>query len=646
MTAMDLSPFADRGITDIDTSGEDEALIALANSIAITRELGATGLKRAGGWLDEEFLPQLRGQKSVLVFKEMSENDPLVGALLFVIRMLLRNVDWRVEPAGKSKQDAQAAKLVETAMEDMTTSWQDFITEILSCLVYGWSWHEIVYKRRSGLWTSDARNRSKFSDGMIGWRKMPIRAQETLLRWAFDETGDVRAMVQLAPPHYKTVAIPIERSLLFRFTHHKGNPEGVSLLRTAYRSWFMKKRLEEFEAIGVERDLAGLPIFKVPADYLRAQPGTDKYKAVQGFKTMIKGIRRNEQEGLVLPLAFDQDSKQPLYSLELLGGGGARAFNTDGIIRRYEERILMSVLADFIMVGHQASGSYSLHTDKTGIFRTSLNAIAGSIADVLNRHAVPKLFLANAWRPESLPQIKPDDVDAPDIAVLGQFMSAMANNGLTWFPDPTMENFIRKAARLPELDEDSEERRRAMQMRTEATAFANATAEYLAAQQQAQMAAMPPEEQAAVEGRAQGVSQQATYESSGQAERDAQQAAAAQEEAAQQQAVAEDDRQYQRATAERDFAMRAAESQDARATSARDHFDALMERHHARKQSERELALKERQAEQGAAQQERSEQVGRRNADREFALKDIQARHSIAMAEHAARQGKDGRKLP
>jgi hypothetical protein len=53
-------------------------------------------------------------------------------------------------------------------------------------------------------------------------------------------------MVQMAPPRYQTTVIPIEKSLLFRTSIAKGNPEGVSLLRTAYRSWYFKKRLEEF----------------------------------------------------------------------------------------------------------------------------------------------------------------------------------------------------------------------------------------------------------------------------------------------------------------------------------------------------------------------------------------------------------------
>jgi hypothetical protein len=476
------------GAISPDTNGMDAQMLKDAMRDSPFRELGTTGLKRASGYIDEEFLPQLRGRKAVQVFKEMSENDPLVGALLFAVDRLLRNVDWSVEPGGNSAEDARAAEFVEQCMDDMTGTWSDFVSEVLTMLPFGWSWHEVVYKRRGGIWGRDPRTQSKHSDDLIGWRKMPIRAQETLLRWVFDDSGDVKAMVQLAPPNYQTTVLPVERSLLFRYKHYKGSPEGISMLRNAYRPWYMKKRLEEFEAVGIERDLAGLPVVKVPAEMLRAKPGTEQAQAVEAFKRMVKSVRRDEQEGVVFPMAYDQDTKQPLYSFELMGGGGGRAFNTDGIIKRYEERILMTVLADFILVGHQANGSYSLHTDKTGIFRTSLNSIATSIADVLNRYAIPRLFAVNGWKPSALPKIVPSDVDSPDINQLGSFMQAMAGTGVTWFPDGDLENFVREAARLPKLDKDQIEMRRQLQMRNDASQFAQANMQYVQSQQQEKMA--------------------------------------------------------------------------------------------------------------------------------------------------------------
>jgi hypothetical protein len=293
----------------------------------------------------------------------------------------------------------------------------------------------------------------------------------------------------MAPPLYKTTVLPIDRSLLFRTSIAKGNPEGVSLLRNAYRSWYFKKRLEEFEAIGVERDLAGMPVARVPAEYLKAQPGTDKHKTVQAFKNMVRGVRRDENEGLVLPSLFDPDTKQQLFEFELLSAGGSRTFDTNSIIQRYEQRILMSVLADFILLGHQGTGSYAMHTDKTGIFRAALNSIAKSIADTLNRHAVPRLFKLNAWQLDELPKFEPTNVDPPDLTQLSSFISATAAAGMQWFPDPDLEKFIREIARLPEMTDEAVEYKRQMLSQEQTMAFAEGQMGLLGMRQKAEMAA-------------------------------------------------------------------------------------------------------------------------------------------------------------
>ena len=477
-------PSGDDVLRDIDDPGTE-----VPQNVAPTMELGVTGVKRVAGYIDEEFLPALRGRKAVRIYREMSMNDSMVGALLFAIDKLVREVEWKVTPPEETEEGALAAQFLESCMDDMSHSWDDFIGEVLSMLVYGWSWHEIVYKRRLGPWQKDPAKRSKYEDGLLGIRKMPIRSQETLMRWGFDETGGIQAMVQQAPPTYVQTVIPINKSLLFRTSIAKGNPEGVSLLRTAYRSWYFKKRLEEFEAIGVERDLAGMPVARVPHEYLKAQPGTDKAKTVESFRKMVRGVRRDENEGLILPSAFDQDTKQQLFEFELMASAGSRTFDTNAIIQRYEQRILMSVLADFILVGHEQTGSYSLHTDKTGIFRAALNAIVKSIADTLNRHLVPRLFAVNGWKLDALPQFEPTNIDPPDLDQLAQFISATAGAGMQWFPDPELEKFVREIARLPEMTEETEQLKREMFEQEQAMMYAENQMGLIGMHQKATLAA-------------------------------------------------------------------------------------------------------------------------------------------------------------
>ena len=298
------------------------------------KELGKTGLNRWGGNVSEEFLTELRGAKGVKVYREMADNDDIVGAVLFAIKMLIRQAEWSVHPAGTTRGDKKAAEFVESCLDDMSMTWTDTISEILSFLTYGWSVHEIVYKRRMGR-KRDPKLESKFDDGLIGWQKLPVRAQESLYEWEFDDHDNLTAFKQMPAPDYKIIRIPAEKILHFRTESHKNNPEGRSILRNAYRSWFFKKKIQEIEGIGIERDLAGFPVLCAP-EGMNIWEDTATMTMCNEF---VSNIRRDAMEGFTLPAGWD---------LKLLsaGNGGGRQFDTNTIIQRYDRGIAQTVLAD------------------------------------------------------------------------------------------------------------------------------------------------------------------------------------------------------------------------------------------------------------------------------------------------------------
>ena len=155
------------------------------------KQVGIVGLRQSAGYVYEEFLPELRWPKAGKIYQQMADNDPVVGAILYLAEMLIRGANWRVEPASTSDEDKAAAKFLNECMNDMETSWSNTINEILSMLTYGWSFHEIVYKVRRGQNESNPKFKSKFSDGKFGWRGFPIRSQSSWERWVFDDkTGE------------------------------------------------------------------------------------------------------------------------------------------------------------------------------------------------------------------------------------------------------------------------------------------------------------------------------------------------------------------------------------------------------------------------------------------------------------------------
>ena len=412
------------------------------------RQIGASGLRRFSGFIYEEFLQELTGWKGMAVYKEMSSNDPTISGILFAIDKLCRRVPWRVEAASDMPFDKEAADFLEQCLDDMDMTWIDTIADILSMLPYGHSLHEIIYKRRCGQ-GFDPSMRSKYADGRVGWRSMPIRCQDTLYRWQFDDHGGIQGVEQLAPPHYYHVTIPAEKFLLFRTTLHKNNPEGQSILRGAYTSWYRKKNIENIEAIGIERDLAGLPMAFVPPEYLSAGASNEQKQLLQEIKQIVINVKRDEQEGMVLPLMYDSNGKQ-MFDFKLMSSGGSRQIDTDKIVQRYDQRIAMTMMADFMLLGSQGQGSWAMHSDKTKLFCMALGAFLDIIAETLNRFAIPRLFAVNDFHISDFPRIVHGDVESRDLGELGTYLTQLASAGMPLFPNPKLENHLLKVANLPE----------------------------------------------------------------------------------------------------------------------------------------------------------------------------------------------------
>lgn len=428
-----------------------------------SKEIGRVGQRRYGGIFYEEFLSELRGRKGAEVFTEMSNNDETIGAILFAIEMLVRQASWNVEPGGSTAKDREAAEFVKSCMDDMQQTWIDTISEILSFLTYGWSFHEIVYKRRMGH-TKDNRTSSKYDDGLIGWMKLPIRSQETLYQWEYDDQDNLIGMTQMPPPDFGLITIPMNKAMLFRTRSRKDNPEGRSILRTAYRSWYFKRRIQEIEGIGIERDLAGLPVITTPEGMDIWDKDDEDMNAIRaGLEAIVKNIRRDSTEGLVLPFG---------YTFELTSTGGSRQFDTNSIIARYDTKISQTVLADFIQLGHESVGSFALSSDKTNLFSMAICAFLDIICQTFNSQGIPALIDINGDHFAGVtdyPRLTHGDIEDVDLATVATFIKDMTSIGVI-IPDESLEDYVRQLGKLPKRTTDTvpmEARRAAQQQGNE-----------------------------------------------------------------------------------------------------------------------------------------------------------------------------------
>lgn len=407
-------------------------------------EIGSSGLRRSGGIINEEFLPNLQGVKGFKVFREMRDNDPVVGAMLYAIDKVITRLEWKIEG-----DDERTQVFVQECLDDMSDSWDATLQNILSMLVYGWSFHELVYKIRGGQ-TNDPRTHSRFTDNRIGWRKWPVRAQETLQEWMLDEKGGIQGMIQMDPSGGGLHRIPIEKALLFRTTTNRNNPEGFSLIRNAYRPWFYKRRIEEIEAVGIERDLAGLPMAYVPPEYLMNTANPAQKAVLQAITDIVQNVKRNEQEGIVFPAAYDENGNR-VFDLTLLSASGARQFDTGAVIQRYDQRIAMSLLSDFLLLGSDRVGSFALGTAKVDLWTLAVDSIAKTIAEVVNQFAIPRLLKLNAMRMDKMPQLSYGQVSSVELGEVSDYVSKLVGVGAI-MPDPSLEGHLRSLGDLPDAE--------------------------------------------------------------------------------------------------------------------------------------------------------------------------------------------------
>jgi hypothetical protein len=401
-------------------------------------EIGRTGLIQNSGYVQEEFLRELSGTRWRKVVKEMLWNDPVIASMFFAIEMLVRQVTWDVQAASDDIADQENADLVKDCLDDMEQPWKETLAEILTFLPWGWALFEKVFKRRA--------------DSTIGWHKWAIRSQESLDRWEFDENGNAVAMVQTAAPDYRAVTIPLEKSILFRTSIRKSNPEGHSLLRSVYRPWYFKTRIENIEGIGTERDLAGLPVLYIPAEYFSTED-TDKLAIKTYCEKVVTGVRNDEQAGILLPAQYDQHGNA-LWEFKLVSTGGTRQFDTNKIISRYDQRILMTLMADFLLLGHEKVGSFALSSDKTSMFSVALGSWLDSICEVINRGPIPELLRLNGKSFDNPPILTHGDIESVDLTELGEFISKLSGAGITLTPQQL--GYTLEQAGLPVPEDEAE----------------------------------------------------------------------------------------------------------------------------------------------------------------------------------------------
>jgi hypothetical protein len=416
-------------------------------------ELGVSGKNTYTGDIRaDEFLQELRGKKAIQKYREMRDNNAIVGSVMYAVEQTLRDVKIEVKPANDSAVAKAEADFLQSVLDDMDHSLDDHISEALSYLTYGFSWFEVVYKRREGDFRSPKKN-SKYEDGRIGIKKIAIRAPWTVEQFEVDpNTGEILGMYQEAAWGKRPAMIPVEKSVYYRTTSLNNDPSGRSVLRNAYVSYTYLNKIQSYEAIAIERELHGVPIGRMPAEYMSADASVDQAALRNQFDRILRDLKLNEQGYALLPsdLYVDADGKptnQRLMDIELITANGSRSIDIDPVVKRYQHDIARSLMAEFLMLG-SGSGSYALSKTKTDLFLRSLESYINTIVDVLNKQLVERLWQLNGLDWSTMPKLVAGDVAPHDLREIAAFLRNINNAGIELQDHPEVVSDLMSIAEI------------------------------------------------------------------------------------------------------------------------------------------------------------------------------------------------------
>jgi hypothetical protein len=387
-------------------------------------EIGDSGTRIFSGVIQEEYNRQLDGLRGINVYEEMRKSDSTVAAILKAVKLPIRSAEWRVKPASEDARDVEIAEFVHANLFDIL-KWADFLRHTLLAFDFGFMVFEKVFEARK----VNGKDR-------IVWGKLAPRLPRSIVQWEI--AGKKLGVVQQTADG-RSVDIPMEKLVVFVNDKEGDNWQGVSLLRTAYKPWYMKTTLEKVDAIAHERQGLGVPYAKMPE-------GEDSQAARTKAETILKNMRANEHAFVIIPDG---------YEIGFMDMKASTTRDPSNSLAYHSREIMKSVLAQFLELGSTSGGgtggSRALSQDHSALFLQSEETAARWICDTM-KDPIKELVDFNFPGVEKYPELDFEGITREDVAALVSAYGSLKNSGAITAQDADEASFREKLG-LPELDE-------------------------------------------------------------------------------------------------------------------------------------------------------------------------------------------------
>lgn len=386
--------------------------------------------------------PDLMGRLKYQAFYEMKTTDGACRSLSWMVKLPIRSAETTIIPA-KHDPDGEAAARARAdwlawqfglerfnGQGRLDLTWDELNEQDLLFLDYGAQGGELVWAKPE-VWV-DADGDEHVVRPLD--RLAPRSAASVYQIKVNPQTGLIDEIRQDLPN-----AQPIPGNKLYWISNERegDNLWGVSLLRSAYGPWFIKKNLMVGSAIGYDRFMSGVPWISHPPGKQR-----EAQQMGEGFTVHEHGYITTEG---------DAETGTSDWMIRILKAADSIA-DPVGFLRYLDAQIAKSGLEQAFDLGNTPNGGRAVGEVLSDPFYLAVQSFARKLCEVRMRRVVRKLWDRNFGLHVPIPEITMSKIQGRNVAVLARALSDLSSAGLN-FADRDTQNDVRDILDLRHLPE-------------------------------------------------------------------------------------------------------------------------------------------------------------------------------------------------
>lgn len=246
-----------------------------------------------------------------------------------------------------------------------------------------------------------------------------------------------------------SVEIDARKIAVASYAASSSRPLGTSPLDAAYSYVKEKILIEEFLLMGIQKDLAGTPVLRVPSDLFdKAKDVTSPaYETMSQLIHHMENLHAGDQTFIILPSDVEQGTSTNLqYDINFKGvDGSGKNFDLVAIIEQKKKAIYTVLGAAHLIAGETGSGSMNLYEGKANQSAYYAQRDALLIDELYNEKVIPLILKLNGFTSEKItdiPRYVHNEIQPLSADEGGKFAQRVASVGMMPLVPETVNHFL------------------------------------------------------------------------------------------------------------------------------------------------------------------------------------------------------------